>query len=925
MSSDASDENPSGLACPECLTFNPLDAATCAHCHQSLKWVHEISRWQQALSLPRAAQLEVDVLWLGTTRHLTLKPHDQQEVPLGEGASLDIAFDGNPFQCQVQRAAEQAEITLPGSHILGDVEIRARTVCVSHDHTSVPAIEKFCSADVSIDVAAPLTLGRRSDGKSAPCMIVPDSAVEMEHALFVFRYLRDDSNGRQHRREFWIADLDTPEGTFVDRKPVVAQRLVGGNLIQIDGYAWIFNEEDGRLIAVEGINGADLRISQVGVEDRLAPVSLSIASGQLVAIAGQSGAGKSTLMHTILGNVRGQASGTVSVGGIPYDVDAEAYRAQLGFVPQDEVLHTDLTVQQSIAYRARLRRESSSPTRQTSGEIPELLGRLEVPRARWEALPTQLSGGESKRARIASELISKPRLLLLDEPASGLDQGREIQLMRLLRGLSLQGCTVVVVTHGLAHLEYFDRVLLLRKGELKFDGTPSQLRERIPTGEFTDLDLAEPPVFRDERVLAAEVEQASKPLENTASWHQFRVIIDREKAKVFNRLLFTLRLPTSVGKVLTQFGLFGRKITAIRLHWLWLPILLVPAFFALALHFGIRSDDQYVLPFFAVLASIWMGASLSLLSIVNERISFEHERVLFLHLWPFVAAKTISLWLISVAQTVVFVGLLWGLRTTIEAPGLPDVLFTTSILMMTGWSAVGMGMVVSAFSGTSSSIANFLLPLLMILQIVFSAEVAGKGGALELAYGSFHLHACDGKTDCIRRVEYRVPTNGEWLCEVCRGKLKSCHTASDDGRPGSGIGLDVSPEVRQCLDQNAHKSSSYDEGVNRDLPTPVAIAISYATLSRYGDMALRSLEEVDPTTHEQYGYRRWFWEAFGRLFLLTIALPGVTWLVLGVQSSKRHRRARRHFAQLLSRRKQSDPPDAESHESQRLKTGQRVP
>ncbi|PQO30762.1 hypothetical protein C5Y96_14990 [Blastopirellula marina] len=918
MSREASSSSVTGLVCPECLTFNPPDAAACAHCHHTLTCVREHPRWSHALSLPRQAKLHITLRWLGTERHLTLDPHQHQSIPLGEGASLEITFDGNPFHCAAKRAGEPIEITLPGTHICGDVEICARAFAASPSRISVPAIERFCPDQVAIDVGTPLTLGRRSDGQNDPCKVVPDSAVEMDHALFVCRYPRDDSNGRKVRREFWIVDLDTPGGTFVDRQPIVSQRLVGGNLIQIDGYAWIFNEEDAQLIPVAGINGADLLLSKIAVDGRLAPVSLSITSGQMVAIAGQSGAGKSTLMHTILGNVRGQASGSVAVGGISFDGDPEAYRAQLGFVPQEEVLHADLTVRQSIEYRADLRREARSTDRPSRGEITELLSRLEIPQSRWEALPTQLSGGESKRARIASELISKPRLLLLDEPASGLDQGREIQLMRLLRGLSNQGCTVIVITHGLAHLEFFDRVLLVLSGDLKFDGTPDQLRERIPSGEFTDLDLAEPPEFRGESSPVADNQDSSKHLKNTSALHQFRILFSREFAKMVNRRLLTIGLPSAISTLLSPLGLVKRNAKFIQPYWLFLPLLLVPAFFAFALHFGIHSDDQFVLPFFAILASIWMGASLSLLSIVNERTSFEHESVLFLHLWPFVAAKTLSLWLISAVQTLVFVGLLEPLRYWTDDPGLPNAFVAFVVLVLTGWAAVGMGMVISAVSGKSSSIANFLLPLMMILQIVFSAEVAGKGGNLQSAYGSFHLHRCEGKTNCVRRVEHRVPTNGQWLCEVCRGKLSTCrktieHKANASSVSERGIGPHVSAELRRCLDEQAVKSPSYDQAVNEDLPTTVAIAISYGTLSRYGDMALRSLDEEDPQTRDENGYNQWFWEAISILVVLAFALPGVTWFILWVQAGNRHSRLKRYLAHILPWRATSQTKNQPQH------------
>ena len=77
---------------------------------------------------------------------------------------------------------------------------------------------------------------------------------------------------------------------------------------------------------------------------------------------------------------------------------------------------------------------------------------MDLQQALWQKKPGHMSGGESQRVRIAAELIAGPQLLFLDEPAKGLDHGREVALMKLLRSLSYQGCTVIVITHSLGHL-----------------------------------------------------------------------------------------------------------------------------------------------------------------------------------------------------------------------------------------------------------------------------------------------------------------------------------------------------------------------------------------------------------------------------------------------------------------------------------------
>ncbi len=717
-----------------------------------------------------------------------------------------------------------------------------------------PEIEAARQDTIPLDVNAPVILGRRLSSQ-AHVHEVPDARVELEHCVIV----------RQPRTShFWLADQGTRFGTWVNRRRITVVRLTGDDVLQIGGYAWVFNESDHLLAPLPRLHGADLQLSDVTVEvstrqgtrPLLSGLSLNVPAGQFVAIAGESGTGKSTLMKAILGALGPALRGTITAAGRDQRLDREDYRALLGYVPQHEIVHPDLQAWQAIDLAARLRGRFAARER-----IAQLLHRLDLPRERWDATPRRLSGGELQRVRLASEMVSGPRLLLLDEPAGGLDQGRELRLMNLLRGLSIQGCTVLVITHGLRHLEYFDRVLILQRGGvLSFDGAPADLRQYIPSGDYADLDLSDPPTHHTGIPPTPQAPTVHTPTRRPLA----RL---REGVRQFNVL-------------------FQREVQSLTNAWprrLLAPLAFMPLFFALALHIAVPADNRPLLGFFAILASIWMGSSLSLMAIVNERGIFDHERLLFLHVSPFVVAKCAILGILSALQCVLLVLFLSLMRSFGRGEMLLDPPWVAVHLSLVGWAAMGVGLLVSAMSGENRALANFILPLFMIMQMVFSVQVAGKGElSLRKAYGEFHVHRCEGPHHCPRRAEHWIVAYKAWLCQRCFVAYRQCEK---DGLTFS--------EVISCMRQQVRAESPSEPSVveyNAARPAWLAALVSYTTISRYGDIALRSfayeLVPDDAMTSEQHNpylrhnYAAWRWNATAMLAAMIVFFPTLVWLVL---------------------------------------------
>src|SRR5687767_8558790 len=163
-------------------------------------------------------------------------------------------------------------------------------------------------------------------------------------------------------------------------------------------------------------------------------VSLEFRPGRVSALIGPSGSGKSTVLKCLTTLLK-PSEGAVLADGQDVWPMRRKFRVSLGYVPQDDVLHPQLSVQDAFYYAAKLRLDESVPEedlRRRADAVAELLGLSERKRLRVQ----RLSGGQRKRVNIGVELLADPDILVLDEPASGLDPGTEGDLMKLLARLA---------------------------------------------------------------------------------------------------------------------------------------------------------------------------------------------------------------------------------------------------------------------------------------------------------------------------------------------------------------------------------------------------------------------------------------------------------------------------------------------------------
>ena len=321
---------------------------------------------------------------------------------------------------------------------------------------------------------AELTIGRVPGNT----LVLPHPQVSAHHAKLV-------REGGGYR----IQDLNSTNHVYVNNTLITNHQLKLGDEIRIGPYKLVY--ETNQLTQYDESNF--IRIDAKGLKKTgnnnvtlLSDLSFTIPPRKFVALVGGSGAGKSTLMDALNG-LRPAQQGTVLYNGQDYYHNLAAFSSQLGYVPQDDIVHRDLTVERALYYAAKLRLPSDFTDAQIQQRINEVLEDVEMT-ARRKLIVKKLSGGQRKRVSIALELLANPSLFFLDEPTSGLDPGLDRKMMSLLRRLADKGHTIVLVTHATNNINTCDYVCFLcQGGRLAFFGPPEEAKTYFNKTDFAEI------------------------------------------------------------------------------------------------------------------------------------------------------------------------------------------------------------------------------------------------------------------------------------------------------------------------------------------------------------------------------------------------------------------------------------------------------
>ncbi|MBA3514730.1 MAG: FHA domain-containing protein [Pyrinomonadaceae bacterium] len=586
---------------------------------------------------------------------------------------------------------------------------------------------------------------RMTIGRSEECNIRLDGLlISNRHAAVV----NTNSN-------LTIEDLSSTNGTYVNGARIIGRKTIRPeDVIQIGPFVLrvhpqrgvtVFDTRAKTRIDVFQVTKEVANRSGPGKVRLLDEVYLSIQPNEFVGMLGPSGAGKSTLMDSLNG-MRPASSGQVLVNNLDLYQHLESLKLSIGYVPQDDIIHRELTVYRTLYYVARLRLSrdiSAKEINQIVAEVMDVTGLSE----RRDVPISQLSGGQRKRVSIAVELITKPSVIFLDEPTSGLDPATEEKVMKLFRQIAESGRTVILTTHAMENVKLFDKIVLLMRGKLVFYGRPDEALEHVGAESFKDLyDKLEAPISerleKGERAgsreqVAEEVAEEWKRRFMQTTQYKLNVEIPLTEVSSRPQQAAPAKRRTTLGDLSRQWATLSRRYMGVLARDKFnLFILFAQApIIALLTYLVVDAKGQRDFPFFILaLVALWFGTSVAAREVIRERAVYNRERMVNLRLLPYVGSKLFVLLLIVSFQCILLFGTLKLLDLTklMDLPGRFGGLPQLSVMILTGMVGIALGLFISAVVRTSE-MATSLVPLILIPQILFSGLVGVPVGIAKVA------------------------------------------------------------------------------------------------------------------------------------------------------------------------------------------------
>jgi ABC-type multidrug transport system ATPase subunit len=557
-------------------------------------------------------------------------------------------------------------------------------------------------------------IGRAPDND----VVIPDVLVSRHHATLV-----------PHTGWTEIRDARSSNGTFVNGVRVEAAPLHDGDVVTIGNVDLVFSggtlarrtetEATTRSGGLE-VHGVTWTIE--GNTTLLENISLTAPPGTLTAVIGPSGAGKSTFARLVAGYTH-PTTGTVTFEGHDIHGEYASLRSRFGMVPQDDVVHGQLTVNQALMYAAALRLPPDTTKADRAQVVARVVEELEMTE-HADTRIDKLSGGQRKRASVAMELLTGPSLLILDEPTSGLDPALDRQVMTMLRQLADAGRVVLVVTHSLTYLDICDQVLLLAPGgKTAFEGPPRQIGPSLGTTNWADIfdTVTADPDAAQERFLAhhpppPQRPPAEKPSDlgapvQTSLRRQFFTIAARQTRLVVadrGYFIFLALLPFIMGLLsLSVPGDVG----------LGVPVPVTQG--------GAAPDEPGQILVMLDVGAIFMGTALTIRALVGERAIFQREQAVGLSTSAYLFGKVVVFALFGVLQSAVVVfiavqGKKWGSGAVTSGALMSNRTLELYVdVAATCVAAAMLGLALSALAKSNEQIMPLLVVAVMS-QLVFS-------------------------------------------------------------------------------------------------------------------------------------------------------------------------------------------------------------
>jgi len=554
-------------------------------------------------------------------------------------------------------------------------------------------------------------------------------------------------------QRYRVEDLRSSNGVFVNGERVEGSAwLKPEDSIRIGQFRFVMGQD--QLAKYDDSNGMNVDVIRLNKWVRkdlniLQDISVSLKSREFIVVVGQSGGGKSTFVDAVAGYRPATPPSRVLVNDIDIYTHFDAVRNEIGFVPQKDIIHMELTIYQALDYAAQLRMPADTTPQERHNRVMEVLEDLDLTH-RKDVQISGLSGGQQKRVSIGVELLTKPGLFFLDEPTSGLDPGTETALMQLMRRLADQGRTIILITHATKNVMLADKVIFLaRGGYLAWFGPPdealdyfdqyrSERDRRSGKIEFDEIYaiLDNPTHGKAEdwaqryRENKAYQKYIAKPLEGKMSPDRAMTIpeggqavrgIGRSTTRKVSALKQFMILSARNTKILTRdrAGLALMLATAplVSLLDILLAIFLGRNPFAFS---NGNMPNVMITLFLLTIYGVMVGGISQMREIVKEQDIYKRERLVNLQILPYVLSKVWVAALLALYQAAAYTVVHY---IAFQMPGglfgFIQVYITMALATLAGMM---LGLFASALAPTASS-APLLVIMLMLPQIVL-------GGAL---------------------------------------------------------------------------------------------------------------------------------------------------------------------------------------------------
>ncbi|MBP47726.1 MAG: hypothetical protein CMH53_07290 [Myxococcales bacterium] len=610
-----------------------------------------------------------------------------------------------------------------------------------------------------------------------------------------------------------LRDLGSKGGTFLNDRQVLGDTVpiskddrieVGGVAVCIQfsgkpgGKTVVGRQREGIFLQAKGL-GYRVKDRQTGQpRDLLRDLSLSVYPGEFVGLMGPSGCGKTTFMTSVNG-CEPFTSGSVYYNGIDLAANLSRFAPQIGYVPQDDIMHPELTVREVLFYTARLKLVGDVSDADIHAKIDSVCADLGL-KGVLETLvgtPEQktLSGGQKKRVNLAMELLTDPKILFLDEPTSGLSSADTVNVMKLLRKMADErGIAIVITIHQPSTTVYrlMDKVIYLKSGRLCYYGAafPDSINYFVPEQDPAEagpdavmerLDLADEGAmesqYRKSNAYQELVKRRARVLalekHGGGSSEARRVPPLRQLPGLLKRYLTCKwRDRGSLAILFAQAPLIGGLV-----GWIFREGSLNPPLFLL------------------VFVSLWFGTNNSAKELVGERSIFRREKRSGLSPTGYLGSKLI----LQATLTFIQCFLLVAVSSVFLDFSFPF-LSAVGICWLTSLVGVSAGLCVSAWSKTEVA-AIVAVPLILIPFILFGGLLKPYDDMGGLSRGVAFFNPARWGYEAIVHLEKKghaeYTPSPKRMVEELRDALK----AVDAGAPASKFDVDEHGSKLQAFDE----------------------------------------------------------------------------------------------------------------------------